>query len=360
MSSRIDFVPDIKKERWKYTNLTKAVQNIPEELCESNFVIKDPNKLAVRLEANIGSNEKWLSELISRKPVAEERYKDMGLWDLSNHHLRDGVLIDAPANKKCQIPIELIFKGSEKQFFVPRTIIRLQEGSELTLIEQHNGTGDYWNNHLTQIVIEKNAKLTHLILQENSASSVLTKNTHIEIEEKGEYKSLNYTAGALLSRNQIHVDLLGFKSTCKLHGINLLSEKQLGDTTIEVAHKASHCNSEQTYKTVLDDQARGVFQGKVFVHSGAHQTEAHQLSNALILNEGAEMDTKPELEIYDEDVKCSHGATIGQLDENALFYLRSRGLPEKESREMLIKAFISEIVEEYDNEIIKNLVYERL
>ena len=144
-----------------------------------------------------------------------------------------------------------------------------------------------------------------------------------------------------------------------LTSINLLSGMQHGDTTILIEHTAPHCRSNQFYRTILDDSARGVFQGKVHVHKIAQKTDGYQLSNAILLSEKAEMDTKPELEIYADDVRCSHGATTGQLDEEPVFYLRSRGLSEKEARELLIQAFVDEVVDKIVDEDIQASVREK-
>ena len=133
------------------------------------------------------------------------------------------------------------------------------------------------------------------------------------------------------------------EASCYFNGINLLSDKQIGDTTITIEHRAPGCLSKQNVRSVIDDQAVGTFQGKVHVHKIAQQTDGYQLSNALLLSPRATMNTKPELEIYADDVKCSHGATTGQIDDRALFYLMARGIPKIEARSMLIEAFISEL-----------------
>lgn len=140
----------------------------------------------------------------------------------------------------------------------------------------------------------------------------------------------------------------------------MLKDKQHGDTTILIEHQAPHCNSNQFYRTLLDDGANGVFQGKVHVHQVAQKTDGYQLSNALLLSDKAEMDTKPELEIYADDVKCSHGATTGQLDEEPLFYLRSRGLSAAQARFLMIQAFLAEVIEKIGDEALEDEVNEQV
>jgi Fe-S cluster assembly protein SufD len=152
--------------------------------------------------------------------------------------------------------------------------------------------------------------------------------------------------------------LNGQNIECSFNGINLLNKQQHGDTTILVEHKAPRCKSNQFYRSILDDKSRGVFQGKVHVHQIAQKTDGYQLSNTLLLSPEAEMDTKPELEIYADDVKCSHGATTGQLDEEPLFYLRSRGLSAAEARMLLVQAFVDEVADKIVDEKFQSSVKE--
>jgi Fe-S cluster assembly protein SufD len=159
--------------------------------------------------------------------------------------------------------------------------------------------------------------------------------------------------GGMMSRHQIQADLEGVNGFVSFNGLNLLGGKQHGDTTILINHRAAHCNSNQFYRSLLTDEAHGVFQGKVHVFEGAQKTDGYQLSNAILLSDKAVMDTKPELEIYADDVKCSHGATTGQMNEEPLFYLRSRGLSEKEARLLLIRAFVDEVVDKIEDEKLK-------
>jgi Fe-S cluster assembly protein SufD len=174
------------------------------------------------------------------------------------------------------------------------------------------------------------------------------------------YEAFTLTLGSKLSRNQIHTELLGQHAQCNLYGVNLLGADQIGDTTITVDHIAPECRSEQFYRSVLGGSSRGIYQGKVFVDKLAQKTDGYQLSNALILNEGAEMNSKPELEIYADDVKCSHGSTSGMLDDEQLFYLRSRGVPADQARSLLIKAFVMEVVERLSDSSIRSLLNEQI
>lgn len=353
-------LPSPKLERWKYTNLPAAVRGQGGDMSGSDVSFVDPCNV-VRWLADVYKDvPDWLRAWQEVAPAGEDKYQDMMLWHMANAFLRDGLLIDVPANYAVKQPLEIIITGHDGGFFVPRTAIRLGGGAELTLIEHHQGAGKFWNNRLTQIVVGPNAKLHHYRVQDYGTDAVYTQTCHVRVERDATYEGFTLTQGARLSRNSVHVELTGINGTTSLYGLNLLRGSQLGDTTITIEHQAPHCVSNQFFRTVLDDQARGVYQGKVHVHKEAQKTDGYQLSNALILSEGAEMDTKPELEIYADDVKCSHGATTGQLDKDALFYMRARGLDEAAARHLLIGAFAREAVEKLADQGIADELMTRI
>ena len=254
--------------------------------------------------------------------------------------------------------VDILWKAVDGAHLNPRLKIILEEGAELTLLEQHIGQGAYWKNMATEIVIGANARLNHIRIQEDSNQAVQTNMVHITMERDSHLNSFSLNLGGKLTRHDIHAVLNGPNIECSLNGISLLQGKQHGDTTILMEHAAPHCRSNQFYRTILADESRGVFQGKVHVHKVAQKTDGYQLSNTLLLSPKAEMDTKPELEIYADDVKCSHGATTGQLDEEPLFYLRSRGLTEKEARLLLIQAFVDEVADKIADDKVQNSIKE--
>ncbi|MCB1531392.1 MAG: Fe-S cluster assembly protein SufD [Alphaproteobacteria bacterium] len=254
---------------------------------------------------------------------------------------------------------DILFTGVAGTLHSPRLKLVLEEGAELTLVEYHTGEGAYWKNMTTSIIVGANAKLHHIRIQEDSDQGVNTNLVNIALAQDSVYDALTLNTGGKLTRHEIHACLNGPNAELSLNGINLLGGAQHGDTTILIEHKAPHCRSNQFYRSILDEKARGVFQGKVHVHQSAQKTDGYQLSNAILLSPEAEMDTKPELEIYADDVKCSHGATTGQLDEEPVFYLRSRGLSEKQARELLIQAFVDEVVDKIVDEEIRGSVREK-
>ena len=339
-------LPTQKLERFKYVNIPSWLKK--NEIAYKKADIKgDGHTLCLRdLSEHLKQPPQWLRKMIELSPVSEDKYGDMMLWHLSNAYLQDGVTIDVPANIRSEKPLNITYTGHDGGFTNTHNIIRLDENTDFILIEYHMGSGAYFNNALTHIKLGKNSRLRHYRFQENDQKSLFIQNTYVEIEQDAHYETFTLTNGAGLSRNQIHVDLIGTQSQCHLNGINLLENKQIADTTITVEHQAPSCISKQNYRNVLNDQAVGTFQGKVHVHQIAQKTDGYQKSDSLLLSKQATMNTKPELEIYADDVKCSHGTVTGMIDENAMFYLQSRGIPEEQARALLIEAFASQATKE--------------
>ncbi len=223
--------------------------------------------------------------------------------------------------------------------------ITLAAGARLTLIEQAAGQGVYWHNPVFDIALHENAALAHYRLQDESREAFHLATIRAKVAAGATYDSFTALLGARLSRAEFHVSLLGPKVQVHLNAIQLLRGAQHGDFTSVVTHGAPNCASRQTVKAVLSDHARGVFQGRIEVDRVAQKTDGYQMTQALLLSPTAEMDIKPELQIFADDVKCSHGATIGALDPEQIFYLRSRGIAEAQARAMLIRAFLAEALD---------------
>ncbi|MEC8198534.1 MAG: Fe-S cluster assembly protein SufD, partial [Pseudomonadota bacterium] len=203
----------------------------------------------------------------------------------------------------------------------------------------------YLNNGATEIRMAEGALLRHRKLQNEAEDAYHVAAAAVSLDARARYENYTLHVGGRLARNEIHVAVTGRKADCNLYGAYAGRGSQHIDTTTFVDHAVSECTSREVYKGALDDNARGVFQGKILVRKDAQKTDGHQLNKALLLSEGAEIDAKPELEIYADDVKCSHGATAGELDEEQLFYLRSRGIEEAEARDLLVAAFLEDSLE---------------
>ena len=227
-------------------------------------------------------------------------------------------------------------------------VISIEAGAETTLIERHVVVGDgepTLMNGATHIRIRDGGRLHHVKLQAEGSNANHVWHTVVEVERGCTYNSHVVSTGGLLARNAVSVELLGEGAHCTLDGAYAGRDRQHLDHTSKIVHAVADTTSRQVYKGVLDDNSRGVFQGHIVVAEDAQRTDGHQLNRALMLSDHAEIDSKPMLEIYADDVKCSHGATAGDLDDTQLFYLQSRGIPRDEARRLLVEAFLAETID---------------
>lgn len=275
----------------------------------------------------------------------------------------EAVAIEVAAGAMVATPLELLFlnRGGENG---PAAHLRhrltLGAGATLDLLERHGGDGRYVTSIATDVTLDDNARLRHFRLQDDSVEAQHFSFLHVTAGRDARYRSFVLTTGAARSRNEIHVALAAENAEAQLDGAYLLAGRQHGDTTTVLDHVSPHTRSTETYRGVVDERAHGVFQGRIAIARDAQHTEGHQLSKALLLSDTAAVDTKPELEIFADDVQCSHGATAGELDDDQLFYLQARGLDEAEARALLIEAFVTGLVEEIENEAVRALFLERI
>lgn len=336
-------LPTAKLERWGFTNIASKLKNFSADLSFAHLKLSGAVDYAATLADTLEKG--WVKDMVLAVAPGDARFQDMALWHLNAAYLRDGAVVDVPNNTKLPQALEIDINAPNDGFISPRLLIQVGDHSELTIIERHAGEGLCWNNAVAQIRLGKNAVLRHYRVENYSAAAAYTQNTHVEIAEGGVYEAFTLTHGAGVTRNQIHAEIKGPNAACNLYGLKLLSGKQHADSTWLIEHQEPNCTSNQFVRSLIGGEAHGVFQGKVHVHRPAQKTDGYQLSNALLLSDRAQMDTKPELEIYADDVKCSHGATTGQLEEEPLFYLRSRGLSEAEARFLMVNAFVAEVTE---------------
>ncbi len=277
----------------------------------------------------------------------------------------DGCIVETAPGTVVDEPIRLRFvaaPGSAPLAYHPRVVVRLGAGGRLTLIESHEGpTGaPTWSNPLVDIEVGEGAALSHVKLQVEGESAYHTALTKAVMAGEARYESHLLALGARLARHEIHVRFDGEGADCQLRGGYMGRGSQHVDNTTVIDHAVPHCESREVYKGVLDDTARGVFQGKIIVRKDAQKTDGHQLSRTLLLSRKAEIDTKPELEIYADDVKCSHGATAGEPEADQLFYLRSRGLDLRTARKLIVEGFMGELLEEVGHEPARAALADRV
>ena len=269
--------------------------------------------------------------------------------NLNTALFRDGLLLELAPGQILERPLELLHVTLPQEGAAAhnlRFVVRLGAGAQGSLIERytHQGDGKHFNNVVTQVTLAEKAKLNHVRLQAESTQAFHVARVLVRQAAGSQYRSHNLHVGGAWTRLDLHTRLEAEGASAHLHGLYAVTGRQHVDNHTRVDHLAPHTTSRELYRGILDGQGRAVFNGKVVVAPHALKTDAEQANHNLILSRGAEIDTKPELEIYADDVKCSHGATIGQLDEQQLFYLRSRGLDEMSARSLLISAFAEKLL----------------
>ncbi|MEA2984288.1 MAG: Fe-S cluster assembly protein SufD [Alphaproteobacteria bacterium] len=271
---------------------------------------------------------------------------------LNTSFMSDGALVHVAAGSRIARPLHLVFVTASANISAfPRSLVVVEKGAALTLVESHEGWGsDSQVNTALELVIGDRAEVDHLKITTGDATMLHVSSLMASVGAHARYNDFAFTTGGAVVRNQLFICCHGKNSVLNLRGATLLKGRQHADTTLILDHSVGGCTSREVYKSVLDDEAHGVFQGKIIVRPHAQKTDAKMMTRALLLSEAAEANAKPELEIFADDVQCGHGATTGALDEDLLFYLRARGIPAKEAEALMIQAFIGEAVDEIAHE----------
>jgi Fe-S cluster assembly protein SufD len=252
-------------------------------------------------------------------------------------------------------PVEILHvTTTEGAAVASRLHVAVAAGASATVIETFVGEGDYLNNPVTTIEVAKGARLDRVKIETESAKAQHLSQVIVSLAADAIFNDFTLTSGAMLNRQNGVVEYNGENSSAKVSGSYLLRGAQHADTALIIDHKVPNCMSRELFKCVMDDKARGIFQGKVIVARDAQKIDGKQSSHALLLSETAEFDAKPELEIFADDVVCGHGTTCGDLNHDHLFYLKSRGIPETEARAMLVEAFVAEAIETVENESVRD------
>jgi Fe-S cluster assembly protein SufD len=288
---------------------------------------------------------------------------------LNSAFLQDGGFIQIKAGRVLEKPIHLMFVSTTSEAGAtthPRNLILAEKNSRATVIESYASTvdGAYFTNAVTELVLEDGAVVEHCKFQNESLSAFHIAAIHAHLGRSSNLVAHSIATGARLSRNAIRTTLAAEGVECVLNGLYLTRDDQLADHHMIVEHAQPHCNSHEYYNGILDGRSKGVFHGRILVRQPAQKTDAKQTNKNLLLSDEATVDTKPQLEIYADDVKCTHGATIGQLNDESIFYLRARGIGSERARRMLIHAFAAEIIERIRHaparEELDRVIWERL
>ncbi len=321
-------------------------------------------------ELHIGSLRHALSGGTAEKFLAHyAKVEDNPFASLNQAFFHDGAFIQIPAGQVVEDPIHLLFISTSRDTGTaihPRNLIIAGANSKATIIESYVTLGGaaYFTNAVTEIIAGDNAALEHVKFQDEAADAFHIATIAGELGHASNVRLHSFALGAKLSRNNIRTKLAGEGLECILNGLYLTRGEQLADHHMVVEHAQPHCASHEYFNGILDDKSKGVFHGRIYVHPIAQKTDAKQTNKNLLLSDDATADTKPQLEIYADDVKCTHGATVGQLNDESIFYLRSRGIPENTARRMLIHAFAGEIIERVKCEPVREqldkIVWDRL
>jgi Fe-S cluster assembly protein SufD len=286
---------------------------------------------------------------------------------LNTAFLHDGAHIQLRTGTILERPIHLLFvatgdAGGPSMMAHPRVLIVLGANSQASIVETYAGPDGarYFTNAVTEIVLGENAVLDHYKLQHESRDACHVSSVHVQAQRSASHTSHSISTGGALVRNDVVAVLDGEGVECTLNGLYVADGQRLVDNHTTIDHAQPHCGSREIYKGILTDRARGVFNGKIIVRPDAQKTDAKQTNRALLLSEDAQINTKPQLEIFANDVRCTHGAAVGQLDEDAQFYLRSRGLSDADASRLLIHAFASDVLNRLPLESVRRGVEDRL
>jgi Fe-S cluster assembly protein SufD len=324
--------PTKRDEEWKYTSVTSIVKaQFP-----TTAPIPNGHSLREALEGDSGLVEEHLGRYAS--------VEDNGFVALNTANFEDGAFLHIPKNTVVEEPLWIDYTAVSEKTIHPRNLIIVGANSQVRIVERYRGSGPYFTNAVTEIVAGENSIVEHVKLEEESAESFHIATIQVHQARNSNFKSHNISFGGRLVRNDVNAVLsTGCEST--LNGLYLATGKQHIDNHTALDHAAPHAASHELYKGILDGMSTGVFNGKILVRKDAQKTDAKQTNKNLVLSAGATINTKPELQILADDVRCTHGATVGQLDDNALFYLRARGIGETDARDLLIYAFARDVIE---------------
>jgi len=357
--------PTTKDEEWKYTSLKKVIAN--EYSIENKGEIIDSSiieKYSLGLKNKIIFSD---GKLINTPIIKGVNINDFSEFESANTDSilqlnkalsQNGFTISVDKNTVLESPIEILFFSTTVNGFSQyRNQISIGENSEVKFIErlQNLNNSASFVNHFTQINCAKNTKVEYNKIQNNTAESQLIDTMNVYQEQDSTCNINTLIFGGSFIRNNLNFEQNGSNCESNMNGVSILNNNQLADNHTFVDHKSAHCRSNEMYKGVYLDNSKGVFNGKIMVRPDAQKIDAFQSNNNLLLSDTSSIDSKPQLEIYADDVKCSHGCTIGQLDDDALFYMRSRGIGIEEAKAVLTYAFASEAIENISVEQVKTL-----
>ena len=380
--------PTKKQEHWKYTDLRNIIDNNFQDLqifneeialkynndllikdfehnkivllngnfIESNFAFENEKKINIKSLKNIFENKTDFDKI--KDYFSDEQNSMISL----NHALaNDGIILEIDDNYSFNKPLviyNLFDQNAFNKIINNKIFISLGEESNLSVVDFFRCENDvkYFNNTIHNYTIKKNSSLKKFSINDALNNSYNYNSVKVKSYSNSSFENFLLSLGPNLIKNEIHCSLLENYSSCLINGVMLLKGNQHHELKTNVNHKYENCKSSQLIKSVLLDKSNGTYQGKIYVDKRAQKTNGYQLSKALVLSENSEFNSKPELEIYADDVKCSHGSTTGNIDENSIFYLMSRGLKRDQANKMIVEGFLNEVIETINNTDIKTFI----
>jgi Fe-S cluster assembly protein SufD len=316
--------PTTHNEEWRFTNVA--------QIARTNWTHYKPAKPAAIPD-------------FAQEHLAKYAALDNPFVALNTANFADVKVVEVPRNTVVDQPIEITYQASDDGVaYHPRTLILIGSGSQVTLVETYKGTGRYFTNSVTEVVAGDSAVVDHYKVQQDSPDAFHVATMHATLGRSANYTAHSISLGAALARHDSNATLSeGTEAT--VNGLYIVNGSQHVDNHTAIDHAKPHATSHELYKGILDGHAHAVFNGRIIVRKDAQKTDSKQTNKNLVLSDEAVIDTKPELQIWADDVRCTHGATIGQLDEEMMFYLRSRGIGATQARSLLIYAFAQDIVD---------------
>jgi len=380
--------PSKKEENWKYTDLKTILSNnlnkleIPNnkktsqynsewllknlqhnqiilvngDFVSSNFSFEDKEKIKIKPLKMVLNDEKDFEKI--RNYFTDQQNS---LTSLNHALVNDGIFLEIEDNYSFNKPLiiyNFFNKSSENKIINNKGFISLGKNSKLSLLEYHKAEDGikYFNNTIHNYSIQKNSILKKFSADSNLGNSYNYHLTNVKSYSNSIFENFLFSSESSFIKNEIHCDLLESFSSCFVNALIFLSNQQHHELKTNINHRHEHCKSSQLVKSALLDKSNGTYQGKIYVEKNAQKTNGYQLSKALVLSENSAFNSKPELEIYADDVKCSHGSTTGNIDQNSIFYLMTRGLSKEQANKMLVEGFLNEAIETITEPNIQSLI----
>lgn len=362
-ASRVQHFPTTRDEEWRFTDLSELLKleftTQPESVSDiSPYQISEAPYRLTFVNGRYAAELSQISDLpqglkignLASLPDMQQHLAQQGTEELftslNTAGLSDVAVVQISQNAAIYPVVHLLFISTAHQFSQPRCLIVAEANSSITLIEDHLSLGDapYFTNSVTELFLAENAQVNHSRIQRDAESAFHIGKTAVSQARSSRYTCNAVSLGAKLSRHHLEIYQMGEQTETTLNGLTVLHGEQLGDTHSTIALTQPHGITRQLHKTIIDDRAHGVFNGKVYVPQAAQLTNAGQLNRNLLLSPKARIDTKPQLEIVADNVKCTHGATVGQLETDEIFYLQSRGIDADNARKLLVNAFAYEVI----------------